>query len=57
MTLPFLLEVEGDKCKLPGNLYEMAQFHIYMPHDLQIKVLLLVVDGRDPDDAIHFLHE
>ena len=42
---------------LPGDLSEMTQVHIHMPHDLQVEVLLLVVDGRAPDDAIQFLHE
>jgi len=42
---------------LAGDLSEMTQVHIHMPHDLQVKVLLLVVDGRAPDDAIQLLHE
>jgi hypothetical protein len=42
---------------LAGDFSEMAQVHIHMPHYLQVKVLLLVVDGRAPDDAIQFLHE
>ena len=42
---------------LTGDLSEMPQVHIHMPNDLQVKVLLLVVDGRAPDHAIQFLHE
>ena len=36
---------------------EMSQVNVNMPYHLKVKVLLLVVDGRAPDDAIKFLHE